>query len=424
MNDADSRHLASRLESMDITPADRPEEADIIVLNTCVVRQQAEDKIYSKLQNIQHLKKKRPERIIALMGCIVGRGQNGPLRERFPFVDVFMPPSDMAPLIDMLRHTLVSEITESNVLDDYYIPSESRNTITAHVPAVLGCSHACTYCIIPYRRGPERSRPVEEVMDEVKVLADQNIKEVVLLGQIVDRYGLDLEPATTLSRLLREVDRLKRFERIRFLTSHPGFITDELLETVRASSAICPHFELPFQAGNNAVLKRMRRGYTAEEYEETVARIRRYMPDAAIHTDVIVGFPGETDEQFLDSYRLLESVRVDKAHIARYSERPQTYAARRYEDTVSEEEKEERRKKLEALQIHIQEEKNRALLRTTVQVLVDGRDEKKNRWRGRTPQHRLVFFSSNRPDLMGQMVPVQIDWTGPFCLIGNDHGDV
>ena len=351
MNEADSRHLASLLEARGLEPESRSELADVIILNTCVVRQQAENKIYGRLGSVQALKKERPELIVAVMGCLVGKRQEGELRHRFPYVDIFMPPSDIQPLLDYVDHQLnaraedmarVHHVALENAAlkERYTLPSyEQGVAVTAFVPAVLGCSHACTYCVIPYRRGAERSRPAVEIVNEVTQLAQQGIKEVMLLGQIIDRYGLDCPEEGDLADLLTRVSDIDGIKRVRFLTSHPKWMTDRLIDTVAQNPILCPHFEVPFQAGNDVVLERMKRGYTVEEYRQLIQRIRSKVPNAAIHTDIIVGFPGETREQFMDTYRLLEELQLDMARIAKYSPRPQTLAMRTMEDDVPLDEK-------------------------------------------------------------------------------------
>ena len=429
MNDADSRHLASRLEQAGHVPCDDAKHADLVILNTCVVRQQAEDKVYSRLTFMEQLKKNRPGLRVALMGCLVGTREApaAKLKERLAFVDYFLPPSDPGALLRELaggeEAALRSEEEEERLVRDairneeHHLPALGRGAVVAHVPVVLGCSHACTYCVIPYRRGAERSRPPEDVLDEVRQLAREGVREIVLLGQIVDRYGLDRPGAPDLAALLRRVARVEGILRVRFLTSHPAYLTDRLIEAVAAEPGVCPLFEVPVQAGDDAVLERMRRGYTVAQYEAIVARIRARIPDAAIHTDIIVGFPGETEAQFGGSRRLLAALRLDNVHLARYSERPQTYASRRFPDDIPPEEKERRCVELDLLQRQIQTEKNAAWLGGTVEVLVEGRDEKRNRWRGRTRHDRLVFFSG-AGERRGQVAKVRIDWTGPYSLVG------
>ena len=426
MNEADSRRLAQQLEFAGYRAVEDSDAADVVVLNTCVVRQQAEDKAASRLGRLKSVKKARPDLTIALMGCMVGLKEAPALKARFPYVDVFMPPSETAPLLDFLQarglfedirsaEQRARDLRDAVQDEDLPLPALERGAVTAHVPVVLGCSHACTFCVIPYRRGAERSRPLADILAETRSLVAQGVREVMLLGQIVDRYGTDFSDGTDLSRLLREVAAIDGLRRVRFLTSHPNYMTDAILETVATEPKICPQIEVPIQAGNDEVLENMRRGYTVQHYRDLIARIRAFMPDAAIHTDLIVGFPGETRAQFMDTYRLVEELRIDKVHLSQYSERPKTIAARRLPDDVPEEEKQERWQLIEDLQARILEEKNRALRGTTVSVLAE--DLFKGRWRGRTPHGKLVFFEDVN-DLRGQEVDVVIDWTGPFSMIG------
>jgi tRNA-2-methylthio-N6-dimethylallyladenosine synthase len=420
------------LEALGYEPAARAEEADLVVLNTCVVRQQAEEKVHGRLGSLRPLKERRPEVIIGVMGCLVGFRGPGEVAERYPWVDVWMPPSEPGPLLDHLsRQGMVDEgralaaeakAHQERFYDGWGLPTQERGRrVAAYVPAVLGCSHACTYCIIPYRRGPERSRPPEEIVTEAQALAEQGVREITLLGQIIDRYGYDLlgvqdaNTPTPLVDLLRRVHEIEGLVRVRFLTSHPNWMRDDLLEAVASLPKVCEHIEVPVQAGDDEVLARMRRGYTADDYRRLVARIREVIPGVSIATDVIVGFPGETEAQFQRTYDLLAELRLDKVHIARYSPRPQTLAARRLPDDVPPEEKERRRKALDELQARIAAEINVQLLGQTVEVLVEGK--KKGRWWGRTRTDKLVFFEDER-DRLGQLVPVRITWTGPWSLIG------
>ena len=342
MNEADSRHLSSQLESLGYQATPSSSDADLVVLNTCVVRQQAEDKAIGKITHLRKFKNKRPSMTIALMGCMVGVKEATSLKKRFPFIDVFMPPSETQPLLDHLTEQgLYDEVQAGQTREKawvsamqdedfrYNLPAlEKGKSVTAHVPIVLGCSHACTFCIIPYRRGVERSKPKADILAEVRALSEQGVKEVTLLGQIVDRYGTDFDEDYDLSDLLRDVSAVDALERVRFLTSHPNWMSDEIIETVATTEKICPHFEIPSQAGNNEVLLAMRRGYDIETYEAVVEKIRARIPEAAIHTDIIVGFPGETEAQFMDTYRHIERIRPDKVHLAKYSARPTTVATR------------------------------------------------------------------------------------------------
>jgi len=421
MNEADSRHLASQLEALGFVETKRAEDADIAVLNTCVVRQQPEDKALRKLTSLGGIKgSHRPGMIIALMGCMVGKREAEDLAEHFGFVDVFMAPSQTDALIDfVLQHDAYSHLNKAQVeLADYRLPAVNREkAVTAFVPVTLGCSHACSYCIIPYRRGPDRSRKPEEILKEARSLAAQGIKEVNLLGQIVDRYGFDLDEGINLAWLLKEVAKLEGILRVRFLTSHPAYIDEELIRSVAETEKVCPYFEIPFQAGSDRILESMRRGYTRDEYRNIISTIRKFVSDASINTDVIVGYPGETEEDFLETVSLSEELRLDMHHIAKYSPRPRTLSAKKKDD-VSADEKERRRSVLDEVVTRINAEKSAELLGKTVEVLVEEFQEKKNRWRGRTPQNKLVFFEDNA-DRLGQLVNVKIEWVGPFSMIGS-----
>ncbi len=297
---------------------------------------------------------------------------------------------------------------------DLVLPQAERGRLVAtHVPVVLGCSHACTFCIIPYRRGVERSRPVGDIAAEVRALVRQGVKEVTLLGQIVDRYGKDIPDGPGLPDLLRTIHQVEGLDRVRFLTSHPSWMSAELLETVAELPGVMPHIEVPVQAGDDEVLANMRRGYTAEGYRQLVENIRRTIPGVSIGTDIIVGFPGETEQQFQRTFDLLEELRLDVAHLARYSPRPGTVAERRMPDDVPDEEKWRRFRLLEEQQERIVGEINSGYLGKTVQVLFE--DQVRGRWRGRTPTNKLVFLES-QDDLHGKVMPVVITWSGPWSM--------
>ncbi len=421
MNVADSQRVGSSLEHLGYAFTDKPEEADVIVLNTCVVRQSAEDKALGRLTSLRPLKERKPELVINLMGCLVGVRGAQKLREKLPFVDVFSPPSDPGPLVSFLTQGEIRMIESDETTrrfaamdGDLILPQHERGQlVSAHVPVVYGCSHACTFCIIPFRRGVERSRPVSDIVAEIRSLAEQGVKEVTLLGQIVDRYGKDVPDGPNLAALLRIVHDIDGIERIRFLTSHPNYFGDELMETVAELPKLMPHIEVPIQAGDDEVLSNMKRGYTQKDYRELVDTIRRKIPDCSIATDIIVGFPGETDEQFMQTYRVLADLKLDVAHLARYSSREGTVATRRMDDDVSDEEKMRRFRMLEELQEKIVADINQKYLGRTVEVLFE--EKVKGRWKGRTPTNKLVFAESDR-DLKGTVAPVTITWTGPWSM--------
>lgn len=440
MNVADTQRLASELEKLGYRAAleTESEEADIQVINTCVVRQQAEDKAWGRLQILKKIKEKKPDMVIGLMGCLVGVKDPLRLRKQVPFVDVFIPPSETQPLTAFLqdRHIEADAVTlevakrarlnkamddmsPDNTLDLVLPLHEQGQLVSAHIPIVYGCSHACTFCIIPFRRGIERSRPVGEIVQDVRSLARQGVKEITLLGQIVDRYGKDIPDGPNLAQLLRVVHEVAADEdlhRIRFLTSHPNWMTDELLETVAELPRVMPHIEVPIQAGNDEVLENMKRGYTNQQYRDLVTKIRRIIPNVAIHTDIIVGFPGETEAQFQDTYDVLADLKLDKAHLAMYSPRPGTVSERRMEDDVSKAEKKRRHSALEDLMAQVMTENNAHFLGQTVEILVE--ENHKGKWRGRTPQNKLVFFEDEQFHWQGKLVEVEITWTGPYSMQG------
>jgi tRNA-2-methylthio-N6-dimethylallyladenosine synthase len=473
MNVADSNHVAAELEKIGFNPTENVDDADVVVLNTCVVRQSAENKAVGKAGSLKPWKTSRPGRTLALMGCMVGVKPSPQLIEGFPHVDVFMAPSEASPLIGHLRQAEiaaeVSHIEREQLLRRYQVQDEIQPVgtvqsikhlalsgeapVAAHVPIVYGCSHACTFCIIPFRRGVERSRPMDEIVNEIKGLVAQGVREVTLLGQIVDRYGYDWmengrgnsasvapylgargeEPGTDdghdglrtthydLADLLRAVHAIEGLWRIRFLTSHPNYMTDRILEAVRDLPKVCPHIEVPVQAGNDEVLEQMKRGYTNADYRALVERIREVIPNVAINTDIIVGFCGESAAQFEDTYRLLADLKLDKTHLARYSPRPGTVSERRMFDDVPEAEKVRRHKALEDLQENVCAEINASLLAESVEVLVE--DQHKGKWRGRTPQNKLVFVESDL-DLRGRLIEAQITWTGPWSMQGRFVRDI
>jgi len=421
MNVADSQRVGSSLEHLGYTLTETIEEADVIVLNTCVVRQSAEEKAYGRVTSLAPLKKKNPNLVINLMGCMVGVRGAEKLRAKLPFVDVFSPPSDPGPLISHLTqgevHSLEDAETARRFLlmdSELILPvAERGRLVSAHVPIVYGCSHACTFCIIPSKRGGERSRPVGDVVAEIRSLAKQGVKEVTLLGQIVDRYGKDIPDGPNLAALLRLIHEIDGIDRIRFLTSHPNYFGDDLIQAIAELPRVMPHIELPIQAGDDEVLLNMKRGYTQQDYRDLVAKIRSQIPDCSIATDIIVGFPGETEEQFMETYRVLSDLKLDVAHLARYSLREGTVATRRMEDNVPEEGKLRRLHMLDDLQEGILADINKKHLGETVEVLFE--DKVKNRWRGRTPTNKIVFVETD-DDLRGKLLPVTVTWTGPWSM--------
>ncbi len=428
MNYADARLISTRLEGLGYKPTPIAEEADVIILQTCTVRQKAEDKAFGRLQSLKPLKKLRPDLTLAMMGCVVGVKGDENLESKYPYVDVWMPPaSDGAPLIAHILHGEDRDIDKAATSTRYAIQNEEvllpsaekGRLVSAPVAVVYGCSHACTFCVIPHRRGVERTRPVGAIVSEVRSLVEQGVKEVVLLGQIIDRYGKDIADGPDLADLLEQVHRVEGLERIRFLTSHPNYMTDKILHAVAGLPKVMPQIEIPSQAGDDDILREMGRGYTAEYYKDLVYKIRELVPDSAVHNDIIVGFPGETDEQFRRTYDLLAELEHEKVHVAKYSLRPGTVSARRMVDDVPDIEKRSRLQAIEGLQESVSRRKMADWLGKTVQVLVEGKT--KGRWRGRSPQGKLVFFDDER-EMRGDIVEALITHTGPWSMSGEAVG--
>ena len=398
MNKAESERLGSLFNSRGYLPVDEAQKADLILLNGCVVRRSAEDKILNKIHSLKSLKKERPKLEIAVTGCLVGEEEIEGLKRTFPFVDYFFGAGE----------------------SPYWLGQEAQprlpkgTTPSALVPIIQGCNNFCTYCIVPYRRGRETSRPTEEIVSEVRELVNKGAREVVLLGQNVDSYGHDLTPPCELADLLEKLNGIEDLYRIRFLTNHPKDLSPRLIDAIAGLDKVCEQLSLPVQAGDDAVLKTMGRGYTAARYKKLVATIREKVPAIALSTDVIVGFPGESEQQFQASYELLKELRFDKVHCAVYSPRKGTAAAE-YKDDVAPTEKKRRLYMVEELEKKIATEINTALRGKKMEVLIEGK--KKGKWQGRSRSDKLVFVASET-NLQGKLVTVEITETSPWSLKG------
>ncbi len=426
MNEADSQKLAAGLARLGWEEASRPDEADLAVVNTCVVRQKAEDRAAGYLGHLRQLKERRSGSLqIAVMGCLVGP-RTDDLRARFPYVDVWARPQNFEVII---RHLLPDSGLGGEFWPETFAEAKGP---AAFIPVVHGCNKFCTYCIVPYRRGRERSRTVADVVREVASACARGVREVTLLGQTVEAYGQDLPSANgdhrpDLSDLFAAIHDTPGLARIRFLTSYPRDMTDRIIRSVGELPKVCEHFNIPVQAGDNEVLARMRRGYTIEEYLDCVERIRHFVPGASLSTDVIVGFCGETEAQFRRTLDVLEHVRFDKVHVAAYSPRPGTIAWRHLEDTVPQDEKMRRLHAVEAQQERIATEINAGLLGTVQEVLVEGEGRNAEdepgrlRWTGRHRGNKLVHFRASlrrTPPALGDLVAVRVTRTTPWSLQG------
>lgn len=408
MNVADSEKLAAGFDRLGMKATDRPERADIVVINTCSVRQHAEDRAYSKLGRMRELKLEKPDLKVAVMGCMVGL-KTDDLEKRYPHVDVFARPQQFEPIMELIEgkaEDLGGEFWPST----YAIPDGP----CAYVPVVHGCNKFCTYCIVPYRRGREKSRALDEIVREVAYLALHGVREVTLLGQTVEAYGHDLPDQPDLGDLMRALSNIERLHRIRFLTSYPKDMTHRILEAVAELPKVMECFSLPVQAGSDAVLESMRRGYTVAEYLEKIAEVRQLMPAAGITTDIITGYPGETDAQFQETIDILERLRFDKVHVAAYSPRPGTIAFRKMEDDVSADVKAARLHRIEEVEGRISFEINQSYVGTVQEVLVEGL--RKDQPFGRTRTGKLVHMDA--PARQGSLVDVRIASAGAFSLRG------
>lgn len=408
MNKADSDCAANYLEQAGYSPAEKAEEADFILLNSCVVRNSAEQKVVNKIISLSGLKKKSPDTTIAITGCLVD-SQPEELKKRFPHVDLAFKPQQW----EVLSQWLKNQGLTCFEVEDHLLPVNSG--VTAYIPIIQGCNSFCSYCVVPYRRGREKSRPLEEIIHRARSLVQGGVREITLVGQTVDSYGQDLPARPDLADLLEEISNIEGLWRLRFLTNHPKDMSRKLIETVARLGKVCEHINLPAQAGDNEILKSMRRGYTVEKYKDLIHDIRSIIPDIALSTDIIVGFPGETQRQYENTLALLKEIRFDKVHIAAYSPREGTIAAREYADDVSVQDKKRRLREAEALQESVATEINAGFLDKTVEVLVEG--DKKGKAMGRTRQDKLVFFPANI-DLRGRLVKVKIDKTSPWSLQG------
>ena len=408
MNKADSERLESALGQLGLSPEKSAREADVIVLNSCVVRASAEDRVVGMLTSLKPVKRDDPDKVLALMGCMVGPRKDA-LAERFPYVDVFMQPQSYDPLIDFLGERLGVDP------EGCVGPLSATPDVATYIPIIHGCDKFCSFCIIPYRRGREVSRTVADVVNEAVHLARRGVKEVTLLGQNVDSYGHDLPGAVNLSHLLAAVNEVEGLERVRFLTSHPNDMSDEIIAAVADLDKVCEHVNLPFQAGDDKILADMRRGYTNAEYREKIERIRERVPNVSLATDLIVGFCGETEAQFERTAEMVREIRFDKVHAAAYSTRPGTIAARLMQDDVPQDEKKRRLKAIEEIQESVAADINAKLLNTSQRILVEGK--RRGRWFGRNRNDKLIFFDSPS-DRKGEMVDVRIERAGPWSLQG------
>lgn len=423
MNEHDSEVLSGMLEEMNYTRTEKLNEADIIILNTCCVRENAEIKVFGRIGQLKHLKHKNPNLIIAVCGCMTQqKGVAEKIAKNFPYVDLVFGTYNLDNFPELLQKAVQSKTTFIEVLEKEEkiienLPVSRADNLKAWVTIIYGCNNFCSYCIVPYVRGRERSRLPKEIIKEVERLAEKGYKEITLLGQNVNSYGKDLKTEIDFSGLLKELNKINGIERIRFMTSHPKDFSDSLIFTIKECKKICEHIHLPVQAGSNKVLKMMNRHYTKERYIELVEKIRSEIPECSITTDIIVGFPGETEEDFQETLDLVEKVEFDSAFTFVYSKRTGTPAAT-MPCQVDERIKKNRLERLMDLQNRISKQKNQLLKGKTVEVLVEGYDKsKKGKLFGRTRTNKLVHFDGSK-ELIGRLVNVKITNPKTWTLDG------
>lgn len=419
MNKADSENMLGLLEEIGYKQTEDIKSADLMLLNTCAIREGAEDKVYSYLGYWAKCKEKRPGSLIAVGGCVAqDAGQR--LVDRAPYVDIVFGTHNLFRLPELVLQASqdrkpVVETFQELPEDLPELPVIRQNDLSAWVSVIYGCDYNCTYCIVPYVRGREKSRTPEAIMKEIQELADTGYKEVTLLGQNVTAYGHDLEPKIHLGHLIREVGTVSGIKRIRFLTGHPRDINVEIIDAVKEVPTACDFFHLPIQAGDDRTLRRMARGYKVDFYRKIIEQIRDRLPEAAITTDLIVGFPGETEEEFLNTVRLVEELCFDACNTAAYSPRPHTPAAN-WPDQIPEEIKFERLRLLNTVVSEVSHRRNKRYLGRQVEVLVEGVSQRNaERLTGRTTTNKIVNFEGGK-DLIGQMVTVEIEAANAWAL--------
>jgi tRNA-2-methylthio-N6-dimethylallyladenosine synthase len=422
MNEHDSEVIAALLKSMGYCRAASPEDADLIVINTCAVRQKPEDKVSSLLGKYQELKKEKPDLIIAVTGCMTQQEDLAAyIRDRFHHVDLILGTHALIRLPSLIAMVAEHKGRIVDIDEDYPdregLPIIHSSPFKAWLPVIYGCNNYCSYCVVPYVRGRERSRTLQDILAEASALAAKGFIEVTLLGQNVNSYGHDLAKRIDFPELLLALNDISGIKRIRFMTSHPKDLSDRLIKAVESGENVCEHFHLPVQSGSNRILDQMNRRYTREHYLELLRNIRSAIPDVAITTDLIVGFPGEEESDFQDTLALVEEARFDNAFSFLYSPRKNT-AASKLPDQLSAAVKDERLKRLNEIQHRISKEVNHKMLNQVTEVLVDGPSKSVAATQtGRTRQNKLVHFKSDQ-DLTGKLIEVKITEIKTWNLLG------
>lgn len=431
MNERDSEIMAGQLDGLGYLPSPTDRDADLIVINTCAVRGSAEEHAFGYIGQLRQLKQERPDVTLAVAGCMAQEpGTIAWLTRYAPQVDLVFGTHNLHQLPELLERV---EQSEEMVVDVWqaagevveHLPSRRKDGVKAFVNIIYGCDKFCTYCIVPFTRGKERSRDVDSIVAEVRALAQEGFQDVTVLGQNVNSYGHDLEPQRDLGDLLEELEQIDGVRWLRYTTSHPRDFSQRLIDTIAASDKITHHVHLPVQAGSNPILKRMNRKYTKESYLDLIERVKAKIPDASLTTDIIVGFPGETEADFEQTLDLVRQVRYDAAFTFIYSPREKTPAARwEGRDPVPNPVKKDRLNRLMELQYQISWEANQALIGGEQLALVEGVSKKNDQvWACRTHSNKVVLIDRDPAiDLIDQFVPVRINGAKTFYLTGEQVG--
>ncbi len=422
MNESDSERYAGQLESLGYRRTEDMDMADVVLLNTCCVRETAEGKILGKIGELKHVKQHNPNLIIAVAGCMAQEWQDR-LFERAPHIDLVIGTHNIHKLVELIRerqaksgHYLEADMTVPAFHD---LPTKRFQKFFAWVPIMNGCNKFCTYCIVPYVRGREVSRPIADIVREIEEIAKEGYKEITLLGQNVNSYGLDLKDGTDFSALLQAVDRIDGIERVRYMTSHPKDMTFAMIDAIADSKKVVNHMHLPIQSGSDELLKKMNRGYTVDQYMELVEYARKRIPDLVLTTDIIVGFPGETEEMFCQTLDLLKRVQYDMAYTFIYSPRTGTPAAK-MDHQIPQQEKSRRLQRLMDVQNVYSLQLNQAMEHKEYEVIVEGPTKNdENHWFGRTTGNKMIIWEHDGSAAVGDTVKVAVDKGQTWVLKGH-----
>ena len=424
MNESDTERINGQLEELGYQPAEKMEDADIVIMNTCSVRQNAEEKVYGKIGEIKKMKEKNPHLLLGIAGCMAQENK-GKLIERMPIIDFVIGPYHIHDLKDIITrdeaqgsHIVKTERNPHSVSDYSDLKAVRKSHVFAWIPIMQGCNKFCTYCIVPYTRGRELSRPVEAICKEIQELADEGYKEVTLLGQNVNSYGLDFRNGTDFGTLIRAIDQIDGIERVRYMTSHPRDMTFDMVDAMADSPKVVRHMHLPVQHGSTEMLKRMNRGYTIERFKELVSYVRQKMPDVALTTDLITGFPGETEEMHQETLKLLKDIRFDSAYTFIYSPRTGTPAAR-MDGQIDDETKHRRLQELMDVQNEISLELNKEMEGQTYTIIVEGPSKQdENTWYGRTSTNKMILFPYEEGVKVGDTLAAKVETAQTWVLKG------